>query len=42
MADIENLSIKRAIRAQDNRLVTPLDVVLDAASEIKSGERVFR
>lgn len=37
MADIENLSIKRAIRAQDNRLVTPLDVMLDAASEIKSG-----
>lgn len=39
MGDIENLGAHRAERADDNRLLTPLECLREAIAEIESGDR---
>lgn len=40
MGDIRSLNAERASRANDNTLISPAECLEDAATDIRSGERV--
>lgn len=39
MGNVSNFNARRAQEAEDNRLLTPVDSLEDALSEVSSGER---
>lgn len=39
MADVRSINALRADRANDNRLLSPLEALEDAAADIRSGKR---